>query len=354
MRSAKTILWLVWSLALLLFIFLSFYLHQSSRNFYGTTKPSMTSLNHPWPVRILDIKRHEGEHIEAGMVLYSYKRIDLDDKVEKLKEEMERIISDHRIFREKIAASIRLTKIEEAQTLLPVTQKIEALRVQKKERLSFLTTLDPKLKPDTTKITAKLRTLQKERKLIKERFSKKRDALKKEQEIREKEVVPKLDRLYKKRQALLDARKPKEVIATKNAIVQKIAKREGMTLQPFEDIMLLTSSYPTTVEAFIPETESNMLNIREKVVVKTESKQGNTKSYIAEVIDMGSRIEQIPPHLKKFQNIALWGYKIVLKLPPNDLKIDQKVALSTQKQDIKPVATLFKEMVGKVKRWVGL
>ena len=354
MRNAKTVLWLVWSLALLLFLFLSLYLHQSSQNFYGTTKASVTQLNHAWPVRIIQVKTHKGEHVEQGTLLYTYARIDLDEKVEDLGEEAERIVSEHRIFREKIAASIRMAEIEEVQSLLPIKQKIEALQASKKERVAFLATLDPKLKADTTKLSAALQSLEKERSLIRKRFAEKRDALTKELDIREKEVVAQLHRLYRKRQALLDARTPHKAIATGSAIVQEISKTAGMTVQPYENVMLLASTYPTTVEAYIPETENNLLKIGEKIRVKAEQKEVQAKNYIAEVIDLGSRIEQIPPHLKKFQNITLWGYKIVLKLPPNDLKTDQKVALSATRHDKIPPVQLFKQNIAKVKGWLGL
>ncbi len=332
MKTQRYLLTAVWFVVLGVLLIMTRQIHHGTHRFPGLAKSVDEKIDFNYPLKILSMRVHEGSHVALGDLLCTVQRTDLLDKRDAINAEIERIETDFRLFRQKMQAQIHLLEMREIEEITPLKNRLAQLRHTLALNRTLLRTIDPSITLNTQNSNAELSSILARMRIAKKRYALQKELLKKELDTREKSVVAQLQKRYDLRAQLYRLLAPTPVYAAHEGIVTQLLYLPGNSVPAFSAILTIKSDKATFVEGYIPEDEPNDLKIGSPLTIAPVTKYADQKPIVGRVVDLGSRILPLPEHLKRYPTMALWGYKVIVSLPDNAFKIDQKVILSLPKR----------------------
>jgi multidrug resistance efflux pump len=138
--------------------------------------------------------------------------------------------------------------------------------------------------------------------------------------------------------ALLNEEKDELVIRAQiNGVIGSVLFKEGEKVAPFDTMMTIHQTFPSSVRGYIHENVHGYVFIGQTVDLRSAT--GKTTSD-GVVTGIGSRIVEYPIRLTKSKEIVIWGKEVIIKLPDhNNFHLGEKIAISTP--DSAPKNSLF-------------
>ncbi len=184
---------------------------------------------------------------------------------------------------------------------------------------------------DNRNLQLKIKSLNEKRKLLNEKFLLRQTSLKSELSGSGLPLEAGIKGLDAKKVLSLEKEKELKIFASFDCEIGKIDYPENSYAKSYATLMKMHPIYPKYVTGFIHEDIENSLQIGQEIYVEPLSRLYKSEMiFKGKVLSISSRIEGFPIRLKKYKIVPLWGYKVLIELPANSLKLGQKVAVSTE------------------------
>jgi multidrug resistance efflux pump len=127
---------------------------------------------------------------------------------------------------------------------------------------------------------------------------------------------------------MIEGEKSKLVIYSEiDGIVGDVFFHQGEKVSPFSTILSLGIEKANYIEAWIHEKNYTLADLNQSVSVS--SLVDRTREVKGEIVNVGKRIVQFPTRLVRHQGAAVWGRKVLVKLPANNsFLLGEKVFVS--------------------------
>ncbi len=341
MRGNKILLYIAWITALNLLIIITLFGQSGNGQFSGLTKSKQTIINNGFPVKIVKIYTQTGHQVNRGDILAKVVRTDIKKEVNTITHSINQLIEKQRLYKDTLRADINLLKTKERQEYALIDSELKQVRQTFKANQQLLHSIDTGIVYNNSDHTLKLEQLTQKKRQTKKLYQTKKSALLNRIENSDAPVIEELKSLYKQKQLLKKNQSIVPLYAGHKGVVDTIGYTAGEIVKAYEPIITMRTAHPTFVEGYIHEDVKSDLKIGQKVLVKPKVKLTDEEAIYGTVVDIGTQIFNLPAHLNKFQNLQAWGYKALISLPENRLKLEQKVTIASVQ---KPTGGLEKKI----------
>jgi len=259
---------------------------------------------------------------------------DIEKEVSTITNSINQRIEKQRLYRDTIQADINLLKIQEKQEYSLIDSKLKQIRETFKTNQQLLHSIDSSIIYNNSDQNIKSKQLKQKQKQIKKLYQTKKNTLLKKLNYSDNLAIEELKSLYKQKQLLKKNQSIIPIYARNKGVIDTVKCTSGEIIKAYEPIITMKTAYPTFVEGYIHEDIKSGLKIGQKVLIRPIVKLTDEETIYGTVVDIGTQIFTLPPHLNKFQNIQAWGYKVHISLPENRFKLEQKVTISSIQKPI--------------------
>ena len=329
MRGNKILLYIAWIMALNILIILTLFGQSGSGEFSGLTKSKQKIINHGFPVKIVKIYTQTGQQVKRGDLLAKVVRTDIAKEVNTITYSINQLIEKQRLYKDTIRSDIDLLKMKEEQEYALIDSELKQVEQTFKVNQQLLHSIDSTIVYNNSDNALKLEQLREKKRQIKKLYQTKKNVLLTRLNSSDGPAIEELKSLYKQKQLLKKNQSIISLYATDNGVIDTIGCTSGEIMKAYEPIITMRTAHPTFVEGYIHEDIKSELKIGQKVLIKPKVKLTDEEAIYGTVVDIGTQIFTLPPHLNKFQNLQSWGYKALISLPENRFKLEQKVTIAS-------------------------
>jgi len=332
MRKGKIFLLLSWLSAVGILIVLTIYNKDNVDRFLGLTSSKETPVTFPYPVYMKKLYVEVGDRVKKGDLLAEIVRAN--------------VTTQSNLINYKIDA-LEAKKLQDSQKLqvkldeLVMNQKLQTAKIDsdiKEYRLKMVKNKEAEVSisgitihMDNRNLQLKIKALNEKKKLSNEKFLLRQASIENELSKGGVPLEAGIKGLDAKKSLSLEKEKELKIFASFDGEISEIDYPKNSYAKSYTTLMKMHPVYPKYVTGFIHEDIENSLKIGQEIYVEPLSKLYNSEMvFKGKVLSISSRIEGFPIRLKKYKIVPLWGYKVLIELPENSLKLGQKVAVSTE------------------------
>lgn len=328
MKKGKILFFLAWVGALVLLIIITLYNQSKTDKFMGLTSSKEYKLNLSYPAILEKNLVLVGQEVKKGQLLATLTRADMHGKMELLEHEMQ-------IMRDKSA--LKLSTLKTKRQMLGLNYQNQSTLLEQKIQLAYQTLqrnkslLNALALSDAqsfSELRSKIATLQSQKRLLRSEYAIEREAVEELVRIEQARLTNELATLTTQKQLIEQKEARLRLYSPIDGEVGSIAQSEQSSVKAFADIIKIHSKAPEYVTGYIHESTLNDLKVGQKVCITPKS-DPNVKSVVGTIESIENRVEDIPLKLKKYKIIPVWGYKVLISLEPNRLKLGESVVIST-------------------------
>ncbi|WP_185116184.1 MULTISPECIES: HlyD family secretion protein [Chryseobacterium] len=122
-----------------------------------------------------------------------------------------------------------------------------------------------------------------------------------------------------------------EILAPEDGIVGNILCEQGENVPSFQLLLMLSELTASSVQGYI--YEDIPLDPKKGDFFIVQSIRDNERSYLGKINEIGSRLVEIPPRLRKIQEVITYGRDISIEIPKNNkLLQNEKVMITFAKK----------------------
>lgn len=334
MRGNKILLYIAWIMALNILIIITLFGQNGNGQFSGLTKSKQTTINHSFPVKIVKIYTQTGQQVNCGDLLAKVVRTDVEKEVNTLTHSINQLIEKQRLYKDTLRADINLLMMKETQEYTLIEGALKQAKQTFEANQNLLQSIDSSIVYNNSDYTLKIEQLKQKKRQIRKLYQTKKSALLDKLEYSDAPAIEELKLLYKQRQLLKKHQSIVPLYAQYKGIVDTIECASGEIVKAYEPIITMRTAHPTFVEGYIHEDVKSELKVGQKVLIKPKVKLTDEEAIYGTIVDIGTQIFNLPPHLNKFQNLQVWGYKALISLPKNRFKLEQKVTIASIEKPI--------------------
>jgi multidrug resistance efflux pump len=104
----------------------------------------------------------------------------------------------------------------------------------------------------------------------------------------------------------------------------------GERIPPYKPVLTLCPESPALIIGYIQENLHSKVSLGQKVIVN--SLTGDAREYEGKIDSIGSRVIQVPGHIKKILSMPLWAREVLITLPAdNSFLAGEKVEIKVNK-----------------------
>ena len=346
MRTSKLFIYITWLLAVGILIFITINNKNVIDSFLGLTESKEKSLNFPFPVQIKNLYVVVGQKVTKGEKLAEVTRVDVNSKLSTIDYKINELVAKKRIKEENINAQLKAIELKEYQELSQLDFQIREFKKKEATNQKLLQAIQTNQTDyDTSLLHVKIKSLQK-----------KRDNLKKLYALKKSNTLSSLENINTPiEEQIKDLQHKKILLEKDNSIIALYAPYDGdignvnyttnQAVKEFSKIITMHPLYPSYVTGYIHEDIPLDINISQEVIVKPISQLYKEKKEIKGYIkSISTRIVNFPLRLKKYKIVPLWGYKVLIEIPKNNLKLGQKVSISMPIDNNVTYNTIFQKL----------
>jgi hypothetical protein len=113
------------------------------------------------------------------------------------------------------------------------------------------------------------------------------------------------------------------IFATFDGFVGSVNFKRGESVSPFENVMTVHDTTPTTIKAYIHENNAD--KVSNNLKVKVTSINGD-KKVVGKILNVGTQIVEFPARFLRSTDQKLWGREVTVEIPTGtDLLLAEKV-----------------------------
>ncbi len=330
MKKERFILFSVWFFAVIILLYLTTLNYSKVDKFMGLTASKEHTINFPYSVELQKIFVTPGQQVNKGDLLAELVRSDLISKINILNSQISELeakfLAELKSIDTKIENLNIEHKIEINKLNLQIRQKQQELKINK-------ALLKSVIKSDIdsfSKLSYEIKSLKQTKKSLQNIYLNQKEALKREQESIKVSFAAQFDKLLEEKKLLSAKENRLSVYSPIDGKVGNIFHSENSQIKPFDPLFKIYSKYPEFVTGYIYEDSVSELRIGQRVAIKSSTQTNGDDMVVYGVIkSIENRIEEIPAQLKRYKILPLWGYKVIISLPKNNLQLGKKVIVTT-------------------------
>ncbi len=333
MKKGKIILFISWVSAVALLVMITLTSEKRTNQFMGLTESKEQIINFTYPVQLKKLYVLPGQKVKKGEVLAELIRADIYGKINILDFQINELKSKSELNKNRLQTELSELEIKEKSGISKINDQIKQFTYKANQNLELISSLTGVKQSQSTQGTRlKLQSLKKEKQFIIERAQIKRENILYQLNNEHNPINDEINKLLEKKKFLFQDEIKLTVHAPIDGAIGSIRFNEKESIKAFETFMTMHDNYPTYVTGYIHENVVGHLEIGQEVEIEYVSEEYKSKIGVFEgnVKTIGSRIVNFPVRLKKYKIVPLWGYKVYIELPKNDLKLGQKVMISSE------------------------
>jgi multidrug resistance efflux pump len=330
MRSGKVLIYIAWIIAVGLLTIITLYNQEKVDSFMGLTQSKQRTLNFPFPVQVQKMYVAIGEEVKQGQKLADALRIDTKDKSFTINAKINELETKRILKTDEIKGNLQSLEVRMHKDISKIEMQIKALKQKEKMNAALMQSVYT----DNSRISSvhyKIEALLEEKKNLEELYRTKKVNLQTMLVNTNKRIDAQIKQLKSKEKVLEKESKTITIYAPYDGNIGSIGCTSGEALKAYTPILTIHPVYPQYVTGYIHEDVQTDIKIGEKVIIEPLSDLYKNIAPIEGVVQsISTRIVSFPVRLKKFKVVPLWGYKVLIKIPKNSLKLGQKVSVTKE------------------------
>jgi len=332
MRTGKVILYITWILAVALLVLITLYNQTKVNSFMGLTQSKQRIINFPFPVQVKEVFVTVGEKVNKGQKVAEVVRVDVNDKTFSLNSKIQELESKKALKIKELSSKLEFLNRKKEKELAEIDYKILGLKEKRKANRTMMQSLSisPVAK---SSLDIQIDALKKKKESIKNIYETQKENILVMLDHTQKMFDAELKLLSEKKSILFEENTPITIFAPYDASIGSIACTSGEALKPYDEIMTIHPVYPQYVTGYIHEDVQIDIKIGDSVIISPMvnlsglTSDNNIKGIVKSI---STRIVSFPVRLKKFKVVPLWGYKVLIEIPENNLMLGQKVSVQKE------------------------
>ncbi len=340
MRSGKIFIYITWFIAVGLLFVITMYNQNRVDSFLGLTESKEHSLNFPHDVSIKTLYVVAGQKVKKGEKLAEVMRVGLAKDEVNYAYKIQLLVDKLDSKKIEIKGALNELKAKKDQELLRLDSNIEILKTKKRTQQRLLQMVDDNSHYHDRSLDSKIKIIQQKKATLKKVFDVKKTNLLISLETNTKDINSRIKALKEKQ----DFKNEIEIlVAPYDADISEVSYKEGASVKSFSSIITLHPLYPSYIKGYIHEDIQTKIALNQRVLIQTNnaSNQSETPRIEGIVKSISTRIVNFPVRLKKYKVVPLWGYKVIIEIPKNNLKLGQKVVISQAVDENRSDAKFF-------------
>ncbi len=348
MRSGKILIYIAWVIALILLAIITLYNQEKVDSFMGLTQSKQRTLNFPFPVEVQKVYVMIGEEVKKGQKLADVLRVDTKDKTFTINAKINELETKRTLKTDEIKGDLESLEVKRHKDISKIDLQIKALEQKENMRHALMHSVNES-ESGIGSMNYKIEALKAEKANLEVLYDTKKANLQKMLNNTNNRIDAQIKQLQSKEQVLHNESKVISIYAPYNGSIGSIGCTSGEALKAYTPVLTIHPVYPQYVTGYIHEDVQTDIKIGEKVLIEPLSTLYKDKTPIEGVVlSISTRIVSFPVRLKRFKVVPLWGYKVLIKIPENNLKLGQKVSV-TKEVDHNRTGAEFFHMLDSIK-----
>jgi len=342
MRSGKILIYIAWVIALALLVLITFYNQEKVDSFMGLTQSKQRTLNFPFPVEVEKLYVVIGEEVKKGQKLADVLRVDTKDKSFTINAKINELETKRVLKTDEIKGDIESLEVKRHKDISKIELQIKALEQKERMNNALMRSVYDGKSP-LNSLRYKIEALKAEKHNLEQLYATKKANLQTMLNNTNNRIDAQIKQLKSKKEVLHNESKMISIYAPYDGSIGSVGCTSGEALKAYSPVLTIHPVYPQYVIGYIHEDVQTDIKIGEKVLIAPLSTLYKDKEPIEGVVQsISTRIVNFPVRLKKFKVVPLWGYKVLIKIPQNNLKLGQKVSVTKEVDHNRAGSKLFR------------
>lgn len=305
----------------------------NSVTFYGFAENKETEINMENPIEVTKIHVTTGQKVKKGTVLLDVVSASLPVKINTINYSVEELQTKYQLWKTDLDWRISQYQIELNEKSSKIQSQIDlynAQLVRNKKLASNIKSISIDTNEETkinNPITLKIEALEKELTFSKSFITSQINTLKSERFASNNPLLSKIKSLEGELDFFNTKLKKQTIVAPIDGLIGNVHCKEDEKIASFNTLITFYEESPTLVIGYIHEDLLLKIKIDDNIDVFSSSRPEIQTSGI--VKNLGSRIVEIPPRLRKIKELKTFGREIIIEIPAeNPFLQKEKVILN--------------------------
>ncbi len=331
MKKGKFILLTAWICAAVLLGYMTTFNQAKVDKFIGLTSNKEHIINFPYPVQLEKVFVLPGQMVKKGDLIAELSRSDLISKINILNSQIDELQAKISTKIESINREIQSLDIKHKVQTDRLNMQLREKRLELANNKRLLQTITENSSGSFSNLSYEIKSIQQEIESERTIYLNQRAHLKERLKDINAPFIAQLDKLLEEKKILSAKEDRFTVYAQMDGKIGLVSHSESSQVKPFDPLFTIYSKYPESVTGYIHENIINELSIGQRVAITSSNKRDGEKDFVYGTIEsIENRIEEIPPKLRRYKIVPLWGYKVFISLEENNLHMGKKVMITTK------------------------
>ncbi len=331
MKKGKFILFTAWIGAIVLLVYITTLNQSKVDKFMGLTANKEHIINFPYPVQLEKVHVLPGQIVKKGELLAELVRADLISKTNILNSKIDELKAKILTEIGTINSDIQNLNIKHQVEINRLNMQIKQSKLELKTNKRLLQAIAGNDNGSFSTLSYKIKSLQQAKYSAETIYLNQKEHLNKLLEHVNAPFVAQLDKLLEEKKILNAKEDRLTVYAQMDGKIGPLSHSENSQIKPFDPLFTIYSKYPEFVTGYIHEDIINELSVGQRVAITSSNKTDSSKTLTYGTIkSIENRIDEIPAKLKRYKIVPLWGYKVFISIPENNLQLGKKVMITTK------------------------
>lgn len=330
---------LIYIVAFLIFILLAisiFMKIDNSVTFYGFAENKETEINMENPIEVIKIHVTTGQKVEKGDVLLDVLSSTLPIKISNTVYSIEELQTKYNLWKSDLDWRISQYNIELTNKTTQIQYEIDQLNAEldknKKlaEQIKSISTTKKEegsiKNPSYLRIQALNEELTNSKKIITTELNN----LKSERFASNNPLLSRIKILEDELKHYNTKLENQTILAPSDGLIGNVHCKEDEKISSFNPLITFYEESPTMVIGYIHEDLLLKININDTIEVFSSSRPEIHN--IGVVKNLGSRIVEIPPRIRKIKELKTFGREIIISIPPDNPFLQKEKVILTLNQ----------------------
>jgi len=308
----------------------------NSITFYGFAENKETEINMGNPVEVTKIHVTTGQKVKKGTTLLDVLSSNLPIKISNANYKIEELQTRYSLWKTDLDWKISQYNIELNEKTSKIQSQIDLYYAQIKRNEELVKNIKSITKNSSDSqiknpIFLKIEGLQKELEFTRSIIETEISNLKSERFASNNPLLSKIKSLEGELNFFNKKMEKQTILAPSDGLIGNIHCKEDEKIASFNTLITFYEESPTLVVGYIHEDLLLKININDIINVFSTSRPEISNTGV--VKNLGSRIVEIPPRLRKIKELKTFGREIIIEIPPdNPFLQKEKVTLNLSSQ----------------------
>ncbi len=343
MRTGKIFIYTAWLIAVGVLAFITINNKNKVDAFMGLTQSKEKSLNFAFPVQIRKMYVVVGQKVNKGDKLAEVIKVDVSSKLSTIDYKINELIAKKHLKQDELNAKLEALELKEYQEISQIDLQIRGLRKRENSNKKLLQAInEDQSENEASPLNIKIRSLQKKRNDLKEFYNLKKSSISNLIFTGNSPIEEQIKDLQHRKLLLEQDNSIIALYAPYDGDIGNVEYKDNQAVKAFSTIITIHPLYPSYITGYVHEDIPTDVKVGQEVIVKPLSRlYKEEKSIRGKIKSISTRIVNFPLRLKKYKIVPLWGYKVLIEIPENSLKLGQKVSISQPEDENRSKNSIF-------------